>query len=146
MEGASTSRKRRKEVRQRKESCTMSQLFIDPLSKCNAMQMTMGCLWYFLQTNTISNFNRSRVWPLNLLSLVGTPMAISEQYFHSDANCKQFFLFWEWHEGLVAFGHDKSLKTTLELLKQSLYLSKGTSVGRLDNELAIFEPYSRSRN
>ena len=29
------------------------------------------------------------------------------------------------------------MKTTLELLKQSLYLSKGTSVGRLDNELAI---------
>ena len=30
------------------------------------------------------------------------------------------------------------MKTTLELLKQSLYLSKGTSVGRLDNELTIF--------
>ena len=30
------------------------------------------------------------------------------------------------------------MKTTLELLKQSLYLSKGTSVGRLDNELVIF--------
>lgn len=44
MEGASTSKKRRKEVRQRKDYIrNATQLFNDQCLKCNASQMMMDC-------------------------------------------------------------------------------------------------------
>ena len=63
---------------------------------------------------------RNTLWPLNLLSQVRTPITIGEQYFRSDANYDKFSFFPERQKGLVAFGHDDSLKTTPELQKQSL--------------------------
>ena len=77
----------------------------------------MDCGRYFSLTSAYGNFDRNRVWPLNLLSLVETPIIIGEQYFRFDANCEEMFFFPERQKRLVAFGHDTSPKTTLELQK-----------------------------
>ena len=39
----------------------------------------MDCQRYFSRTSAYGNLNRNKLWPLNLFSLVGTPITISEQ-------------------------------------------------------------------
>ena len=70
-----------------------TQLFNDRCSKCNDTRIMMDCRRYFQRTRAYSNFDRNTLWPLNLLSLVGTPITIGEQYFRSDANYDKFSFF-----------------------------------------------------
>ena len=104
-----------KNVRHRKESFTRNttQLVNDRCSKCNATRMMMDSRRYFSRTSAFGNFDRNRFWPLYLLSLLGAPIYISEQYFRSDANCKEIFFSTQRQKRLVAFEHDNSLKTSI---------------------------------
>ena len=59
MEGASTSKKRRREVRQRKESYTGNNApFQNRYSKYNATRIMMDDRRYFSRTSAFGNFNR----------------------------------------------------------------------------------------
>ena len=59
MEGASTSKKRRREVRQRKESYTGNNTpFQNRYSKYNATRIMMDDRRYFSRTSASGNFNR----------------------------------------------------------------------------------------
>ena len=49
------------------------------------------------------------------------------------SNYKEIFLYLEQQKWLVAFGHVNSLKITIELQKQSLWLSERTNVSGLEN-------------
>ena len=90
-----------------------TQLVNDRCSKCNATRMMMDSRRYFSRTSAFGNFDRNRFWPLYLLSLLGAPIYISEQYFRSDANFKEIFLSTQRQKRLVAFEHDNSLKTSI---------------------------------
>ena len=79
--------------------------------------MMMDCRRNFLRISAYGNLDRNRLWPLNLLCLVETPITIFEQYFRFDADLRiNFPFFSEREKGLVAFGHN-SLKITLDLQK-----------------------------
>ena len=94
MEGTSSSKRRRKEVRQRKECYTRNTTHLFTIDSRSAMlHEMMDFRRYFSRTSAYSSFDKNRLWPLNLFSLVGTSITISEQYFRSNANCEEIFLF-----------------------------------------------------
>lgn len=103
LEGTPSSKKKRKEVRQRKEFYTKNttHFFNDRFSKCNATQM-MDFRRYFSQTSACRNFDRNLLWPLILLCLVETSITIS------DKKCK--LQRTERLKGVIAFGQNNSLK------------------------------------
>ena len=111
-------------------------------SRINA-QSAMLCKWWWIVGNIFSycNFNRNRLWPLNLLSLVLNPFTIYLWTIFPMQTVNKFSPFPEWQKGLVTFGHYSSSKITFELQKQSLQLSERTSISTLYDKWVISELY-----
>ena len=96
----------------------------------------MDCGRYFSLTSAYGNFDRNRVWPLNLLSLVETPIIIGEQYFRFDANCEEMFFFQSGKKDLSLLDMIRAQKQHLNYKNQSLASEKNLCK-KLDNKWAI---------
>lgn len=96
-------------------------------SRSTMLHEMMAFRRYFSRTSAYSSFDKNRLWPLNLFSLVGTSITISEQYFRSNANCEEIFLFPERQKKVVAFGHSRSLKKQFNQKKISVVFGKNSS-------------------
>ena len=84
MEGISTSKKEKKRATLETQH---------GFSTVNATRMMMDCRRNFLRISAYGNLDRNRLWSLNLLCLVETPITIFEQYFRFDANLRINFPF-----------------------------------------------------
>ena len=120
-------RRGKRSGRERSSTLKTQHTFLTIDSRSAMLHEMMDFRWYFSRTSAYSSFDKNRLWPLNLFSPVGTSITISEQYFRSNANCEEIFLFPERQKKVVAYGHSRSLKKQFNYKKISEAFGKNSS-------------------